>query len=100
MNRKELMRALHDYEKAKATSANAEEKMERVRHILGSKWDYNDTGVYYLPLFVPEEDYIISAISEMKKAYYAHQDLFDEDSWAKVRRDFQNSVKDWNVGAI
>jgi hypothetical protein len=83
------MRALHDYDKAKANLAKAEDKMERALHILGSKWDFSINGITYIPLFPLEEQYLIDSISEIKKAYYAYQDLFrDYELEAKLK--FEN----------
>jgi hypothetical protein len=85
MNRAQLMCALRDYDEAKARLAKAEEKMERVLHMLGSKYGFNSAGFFHIPLFVVEETYLVEAISEMKKAHYAYQDLFrDHELEAKM----------------
>ena len=72
----ELLRAIRQYDERKDALAQARVKMERVLSILGAKWGFDETGFYHIPLFVVEENYLVEAISGIKKAHAAFEDLF------------------------
>jgi len=76
MKRVDFMRALRDYEEAKAALEKAEKRMETARTPLYKQYD--GTGFVFIPLWQSSEEFIISAISQLKKAYYAYHGLFKD----------------------